>query len=109
MANWEYLQNNLTPLTFNTTDISDPYTLTNSIIQAADSTSEGYLGLGIMLGIFLVLSFILFRDDDDPEAPSIPAGPWGPAIPISITSNCVSSVTICTYSVCSITIASWSF
>jgi len=57
--------NNMTPPVFNTTDISTPEEAVNTIVTTSNDVSGGYLGLGIMLAMFIVLVFALFRQDGD--------------------------------------------
>lgn len=62
--NWDSL-NNLTQLVINTSDLSNPAELTNTLIDNADVVSQGYFGLGIMLIMFIVLLVLIIRDDGD--------------------------------------------
>jgi len=62
--NWDSL-NNVTALTFNTSQLSNSAELTNTLIDNADVVSEGYFGLGIMLIMFIVLLVVMFKDDGD--------------------------------------------
>lgn len=66
MVDWNYLQNMTTINMTNITDnLQDPTLITGALIDAADTSSEGYFGLVIMLIMFIVLLFTLFRDDGD--------------------------------------------
>jgi len=57
---------NITPFELNTTIISEGQTeLVDNIVQNANTTSEGYLGLVILTLIFLVLSYEFYRNDGD--------------------------------------------
>lgn len=56
---------NMTPLNLNTTAFSSPNDIIPTMLTNANTTSDGYLGLGIMLSIFIVLVFAMFRDDGD--------------------------------------------
>jgi len=57
--------NNLTTLEFNTTAISDPTLMVDTLVTTSNEVSRGYLGLGIMVCVFIVLVFALFRNDGD--------------------------------------------
>lgn len=57
--------NNLTPLSFNTTDISDPTLMVDALVSNSNEVSQGYFGLGIMIIVFVALVFALFRTDQD--------------------------------------------
>lgn len=66
MVDWDYLQNITTINMTNITDnLQDPTLITGALIDSADTSSQGYLGLIIMLIMFIVLLFTLFRDDGD--------------------------------------------
>lgn len=57
---------NITPFELNTTIISEGQTeLVDNIVQNANTTSDGYLGLVILTLIFLVLSYEFYRNDGD--------------------------------------------
>jgi len=55
----------LTPLTFNTTNMSNAETLIPNIINTTDSVSQGYFGLVVMVGVFIMLLYTTFRQDGD--------------------------------------------
>lgn len=61
--NLSYLQN-MTPLNISTTNLTSNNLIPN-LITGANTSSDGYLGLGIMISIFVVLVFTLYRDDSD--------------------------------------------
>jgi pheromone shutdown protein TraB len=63
--NFDYLKNNITELSINTSNLTNPYEISNNISQTADNMSGGYLGLGIMVIMFFVFVFLLFRDDGE--------------------------------------------
>jgi hypothetical protein len=66
MVDWNYLKNNITELNLNmTTTLNNPDNLTVTLINTADTSTQGYLGLGIMLIMFIVLTFTIFRQDKD--------------------------------------------
>ena len=66
MVDWNYLQNMTTINMTNITDnLQDPTLITGALIDSADTSSQGYFGLVIMLIMFIVLLFTLFRDDGD--------------------------------------------
>jgi hypothetical protein len=54
----------MTPLNISTTNLTSNDLIPN-LIAGANGNSDGYLGLGIMLSIFIVLVFTLYRDDLD--------------------------------------------
>lgn len=54
----------MTPLNISTTNLTSNELIPN-LISGANTNSEGYLGLGIMLSIFIVLVFTLYRDDSE--------------------------------------------
>jgi hypothetical protein len=56
---------NLTPLTLNYNNITNASTLVPQLITTANDVTQGYYGLGIMIAIFLVMLYTLFRDDGD--------------------------------------------
>ena len=56
---------NLTPLVINQTNITNPSTLVPTLITTANDVTQGYYGLGLMVAIFLVMVYTLFRDDGD--------------------------------------------
>ena len=62
--NWDSL-NNITDIVINTSELTSPAELTNTLIDNADVVSEGYFGLGVMIIMFIVLLIILFKDDND--------------------------------------------
>jgi len=62
--NWNSL-NNITDISFNTTSLNDSAELTNTLINNADTVSQGYFGLGVMIIVFIVLLVALFKDDGD--------------------------------------------
>ena len=62
--NWDSL-NNITDISINTTDLTNSAELTNTLIDNADVVSQGYLGLGVMIVVFIVLLIMLFKDDGD--------------------------------------------
>lgn len=55
----------LTDLTFNSTNLTDSSNLIPNIIDTTDSVSGGYFGLSVMLGVFLLMFFITFKQDGD--------------------------------------------
>ena len=55
----------MTPIVFNTTDITNPETAIPTLITTSNDVSEGYFGLGIMIAIFIVLLYTSFRQDGD--------------------------------------------
>jgi len=57
--------NNMTPPVFNTTGIGNSDTALITIVASSNEVSGGYLGLGIMMAMFIVLVFALFRQDGD--------------------------------------------
>lgn len=67
MVDWDYLQNNMTNINLtNITDsLQDPTLITSTIIDNVDTTSQGYFGLIVMLVMFIVLVFKLYKDDGD--------------------------------------------
>ena len=67
MVDWDYLENNITTINMTsiTDNLQDPTLITGALIDAADESSQGYLGLVIMFIMFIVLLFTLFRDDGD--------------------------------------------
>lgn len=64
MVNLSALQD-LTPLTFNSTNLTDSENLIPNLIANTDSVSQGYFGLAVMLGIFIMLFYVSFRQDGD--------------------------------------------
>ena len=62
--NWDSL-NNITDIVINTSELTSPAELTNTLIDNADVVSEGYFGLGVMIIMFIVLLIIIFKDDND--------------------------------------------
>jgi len=62
--NWDSL-NNITDIVINTSELTSPAELTNTLIDNADVVSEGYFGLGVMIIMFIVLLIIIFKDDSD--------------------------------------------
>lgn len=50
---------------YNYSNISSPELIVSSAQNAANSTSEGYFGLGVMIILFIFLLIITFRDDGD--------------------------------------------
>lgn len=57
--------NNITTLTIDTSNYTDAPNLVPNMINTANTTSDGYLGLGIMIALFIFLTYVLFRDDGD--------------------------------------------
>ena len=64
VINWDSL-NNVTALSFNTSQLSNSAELTNTLVDNADVVSEGYFGLGVMMIVFIVLLVFIFKDDGD--------------------------------------------
>lgn len=64
MVNWSQL-NNLTPPSFNTTDLTNMEEIVPIMLTAVDDTTQGYFGLGVMSVMFLVMTFAMFREDGD--------------------------------------------
>lgn len=65
MVNFDYLKNNMTNLTIDSTNLNESTNIIPALISESNDVSQGYLGLGIMLGIFLVLTYTLYRQDGD--------------------------------------------
>ena len=65
MVNWQYLSQNMTPLSINTTQLNDINNIVPILINNADTQTEGYLGLGILIIVFFILVFLSFRDDGE--------------------------------------------
>lgn len=57
--------NNMTPLVFNTSDLTDASNIVPSLVSTSNDVSQGYYGLGVMICIFLALLFISFKQDGD--------------------------------------------
>ena len=55
--------NNLATMDFNTTIINETNQTLPRIISNANTTSDGYLGLLIMIITFIFITYTLFRDD----------------------------------------------
>ena len=64
MVNLSKLQD-LTPLEFNTSELINPETLIPTLINTSDTVSQGYFGLVVMLGVFIMLLYTTFRQDGD--------------------------------------------
>jgi hypothetical protein len=64
MVNWDALYN-LSKPTFNTSGFENVETIVPTMIEATDTTTQGYFGLGIMIVMFLVMLVTLFKDDGD--------------------------------------------
>jgi len=64
MVNFSILTN-VSVLDFNTTMIENNEELLPTMINNANEQTSGYLGLAILLVVFLVLTYINFRQDDD--------------------------------------------
>ena len=65
MVNWNYLRDNITQIEINTTMLTNPYEVTRNIIDTSNEVTTGYLGIGILLPIFLVILFFAFKSDGD--------------------------------------------
>lgn len=55
----------MTDLTFNSTNLTDSENIVPNIISTADTVSQGYFGLTVMLGVFIIMFFISFKQDGD--------------------------------------------
>jgi len=55
----------LTPLVINTTNLTESENIVPNLISSTDTASQGYFGLGVMLVVFIVLVYTLFRQDGD--------------------------------------------
>ena len=55
----------MTSLTFNSTNLSDSENIVPNIISTTDTISGGYFGLAVMLGTFILLFFVTFKQDGD--------------------------------------------
>ena len=62
--NFTALQN-LTPLNFSTANLTDVNNMVPNMINTTNASTQSYLGLGILISVFLVLVFTIFRDDGD--------------------------------------------
>lgn len=62
MVNFSAL-NNLTPINISTDLINQANETIPNIIENANTTSDGYLGLLVLLTIFVFMTYILFKDD----------------------------------------------
>lgn len=56
---------NLEPITFNSTNITDSTEVVNTIVNTTDSVSGGYFGLVVMIGVFIVILFTTNRQEGD--------------------------------------------
>lgn len=56
---------NLTTLEFNITALEDPETIVPALVESGNTVSGGYLGLGIMIAVFIILVYTLYRNDGD--------------------------------------------
>ena len=58
--------NNITPFELNTTIISEGQTqIVDNMVENANTTSDGYLGLVMLTLIFLVMAYEFYRNDGD--------------------------------------------
>lgn len=57
--------NNLTPIPINTSALSDSDQIIPVLVSNTNTVSDGYYGLGLMIAIFIVLLYLMFKDDGD--------------------------------------------
>lgn len=55
--------NNLSTFEFNTSSINNTQNITENIVQTANTSSDGYIGLIIMLLLYLWLTYVLTKED----------------------------------------------
>ena len=55
----------MTQLSFNTTNLTNANDLVPTLINTTDNVSIGYFGLFAMIGIFIVMFFLTFKQDGD--------------------------------------------
>lgn len=56
--------NNITPFTLNNTIVNSTTDMTSSMINNANSTTDGYFGLGMLLIIFIYILIVLMTEQD---------------------------------------------
>ena len=64
MVNFSGL-NNMTPLSINTSGLSNSNEIIPVLIANTNTSTDGYYGLMFMLAVFIVLIIMMFRDDGD--------------------------------------------
>lgn len=64
MVNFSSL-NNITTFSFNTSLINDSKEIIPNMAANANTVTDGYFGLGFMVVVYLILIYIIFRDDGD--------------------------------------------
>jgi len=57
--------NNISTLELNNSLFNDSTNTVVNVVNNADEVTRGYLGLGVMIVIFIVLIVFIFRDDGD--------------------------------------------
>jgi len=57
--------NNLTTLTYDTSNLTESSQAIETLINNSDTATGGYFGLGVLLVSFIILTFMIYRDDGD--------------------------------------------
>lgn len=67
MVNWDYLKDNMTTLDLTnvTTQLQDVDNVVITVLDNADTVSQGYFGLSTMIIIFIVLLVVLYDKSGD--------------------------------------------